>query len=184
MDPKLQEVNQKIQDALEHLKKELAIIRAGRANPSLLEEVPVIAYGGRVKLMEVGTITAPQPTLLTIQVWDPSIIKDIEKAILEANLGLNASVDGQTVRVPIPPLTEERRQEFVKISHQKGEAARVELRQIRQEIRADWDKQKDAGEIGEDELRRRQNLLQDMMDKANLSVDEFVKEKEAELMTV
>ena len=113
MDPNLNDTHQKLQSSQERLQHELATIRAGRANPSLLEEVPVMAYGTRMKLMEVGTITAPQPTLLTVQVWDGTLVKDVEKAIMSAQLGLNPSTEGQTVRVPIPPLTEERRREFV-----------------------------------------------------------------------
>src|SRR5690349_20988196 len=116
MDPSLSEANQKITQTLEHLQKELASIRAGRANPSLLEEIPVTAYGSRMKMMEVGTISAPQPTLLTVQVWDAGVVKDVEKAIQEAQLGLNPSTEGNTVRVPIPPLNEERRKEFVKVA--------------------------------------------------------------------
>jgi ribosome recycling factor len=119
MDPQLTEVHQKIQDSLIHLQRELSSIRAGRANPTLLEDLPVQAYGGRMKMVEVGTIGAPQPTLLVVTVWDPGVVKDVEKAILEANLGLNPSIDGTTVRVPIPPLTEERREEYVKLAHQK-----------------------------------------------------------------
>lgn len=184
MDPVLQEAAQKIANALEHLKKELSAIRAGRANPSLVEELSINAYGSKMKLMEVGTIAAPQPSLLTIQVWDPSIIEDVRKAILEANLGLNPSVDGNLLRLPIPPLTEERRQEFVKLSHQKGEACKVEIRQIRMDTREDWVKLKESGEIGEDEWHRRDKILQDIIEKSNSQVDQLIKSKEQELMQV
>ena len=184
MEPFITEVNQKISQAIEHLKRELSGIRAGRANPTLLEDIQVLAYGSQMKLMEVGTITAPQPSLLTVQVWDPGIIKDVEKAIMEANLGLNPSTEGTTLRVPIPPLSEERRVEFVKLSHQKGEQFKVEIRQIRQEARSDWDRQKESGEIGEDELFRRQNMLQDLVDKSTNSIDKMIKQKEEELMEI
>src|SRR5688572_28016073 len=116
MDPVLIDPNNRISEALDHLKHELSGIRAGRANPSLLEDISVEAYGGRMKMVEVGTISAPQPSLLSIQVWDASLLKSVEKAIMEANLGLNPAVDGTTVRVPLPPLTEERREEFVKLA--------------------------------------------------------------------
>lgn len=184
MDPNLAEVNQKIENALAHLQKELAGIRAGRANPSLVEEIPVSVYGTKMKLMEVGTISAPQPSLLTIQVWDLSVVKDVEIAILEANLGLNPSVDGQIIRLPIPPLTQERREEFVKLSHKKGEDVRVEIRQIRGDRRQSWGKEKDEGIIGEDELIRREKILQVLIDKAVVAVDEQVKAKEEELSRV
>ncbi len=184
MEPFLQEANQKIQDALAHLQRGLASIRAGRANPTLIEDVPVSVYGGRVKLVEVGTISAPQPSLLTIQVWDPSITKDVEKAILEANLGLNPAVDGQTIRLPIPPLTEQRRDEFVKLAHQRGEQARIEIRQIRGDARKDWEKGQEDGSVSEDELARREKLLQDLVDKSASEVDRMVSEKEEELRQV
>lgn len=184
MEPFLQEPNQKIDNSLFHLKKELSAIRAGRANPSLLEELSITAYGATMKLNEVGTISAPQPSLLTVQVWDNSLVKDVEKAILTANLGLNPAVDGQLVRVPIPPLTEERRQEFVKVAHTKGEECRVDIRRIRQEYREKWAKEEEDGEIGEDELGRREEMFQNLIDKSNAAVDELVKEKEAELMQV
>lgn len=184
MDPVFAEPNQKIDNALTHLQRELATIRAGRANPSLIEEVPVSVYGTRLKLMEVGTISTPQPSLLQISVWDASIVKGVEKAILEANLGLNPSVDGQLVRIPIPPLSQERREEFIKLTHQKGEDSRVEIRQIRGQARERWEKEKEEGAIGEDELLRREKILQELVDKAVAAVDEYVKAKEEELKRV
>lgn len=184
MDPVLNESSQKIESALSHLKRELATIRAGRANPTLVENIPVNVYGGQMKLVELGTIGAPQPSLLTVQVWDATVVSDIEKAILEANLGLNPSNDGSLIRLPIPPLTEERRQEFVKLAHQKGEAAKVEIRQVRAEERDKWENQKTANEFGEDELLRREKLLQVLIDKSVSNVDELVEEKEQELKQV
>ncbi len=184
MDPVLIEPNNRISEALDHLKRELSGIRAGRANPQLLEEIPVEAYGGRMKMMEVGTISAPQPSLLSIQVWDASLIKAVEKAILEANLGLNPAVDGTTVRVPLPPLTEERREEFVKLAKTKGEEAKIQIRQIRQDTRGTWDKESESGDFGEDELKRREKILQDLIDKSVVEVDTLVKEKETDLRTI
>lgn len=180
----LQQAQQKIQSALAHLQKELSSIRAGRANPSLLEDIPVVAYGSRMKMMEVGTISAPQPSLLTIQVWDQSVVRDVEKAILEANLGLNPAVDGQTVRVPIPPLTAERRDEFIKLAHQKGEATKIEIRQVRADAKEELEQSEESGDMGEDELKRLEKNLQDLIDKANASVDELVESKEQELSQI
>lgn len=184
MDPNLVEFSQKIQNTLDHLQKELASVRAGRANPSLLEEIPINAYGAQMKLMEVGTITSPQPSLLTIQVWDAGLTKDVEKSILSANLGLNPSTEGQTVRVPIPPLTEERRQEFVKVAHVKGEEAKISVRQSRQDQKDEWVKSKNAGEIGEDELFRREKLMQELVEKANGEVEGLIRQKEADLLEI
>jgi ribosome recycling factor len=184
MDASVADANQKIQHALDYLRKELSGIRAGRANPQLLEEIPVQAYGTTMKMMEVGTIAAPQPTLLTVTAWDGSVIKDIEKAIRDANLGLNPAVDGTTIRVPIPPLTEERRQEFTKLARVRGEDCKVDIRKIRQEQRSDWDKDEDSGTIGEDEHTRLEKQLQDLIDKSTAMVDEMVKQKEQELMQI
>ncbi len=184
MEPFLEEPNQSIQNALLHLKQELAGIRAGRANPALIENIPVSAYGTQMKLMEVGTISAPSPSLLLISVWDPGVVKDVEKAIFEANIGINPSIDGQNVRLPIPPLTEERRQEFIKLAHVKGEEARVGIRQIRQEERAKWEKMSKDGLYGEDELLRREKILQEIVDKYQVEIDEQVKTKEAELSQI
>ena len=184
MDPVLQEANQKIDATLIHFQRELSSIRAGRANPSLLEDIPVNAYGSKMKMMEVGTISAPQPSLLTIQIWDATIVHDVLKALQEANLGLNPSTEGNVIRLPIPPLSEERREEFIKLAHQKAEAAKIAIRQIRGDERDKWKKSEEAGEFGEDELDRREKLLQDLIDKSTLVVEEKVKEKETELKEI
>lgn len=184
MDPVLNEPNKKIEDALISLKMELSSIRAGRANPSLIENIPVESYGTKMKLVELGTITAPQPSLLTIQVWDAGLVTAAIKALQEANLGLNPATDGQLIRLPIPPLTQERRQEFVKLTHQKLEEAKVEVRQIRQESRQTWVHQTQAAEISEDELFRREKLLQELIDKKMLEVEEMGKLKEEELTQI
>lgn len=184
MDPHLSESLQKIQAAIEHLKKELGSIRAGRANPALIENIQVEVYGSRMKLVEVGTISAPQASLLTIQVWDASALNSVIKAIQESSLGLNPASDGTLIRLPIPPLTQERRKEFIKVVHQKMEEARVEIRQIRQETRKGWEKGQQAGEISEDELNRREKLLQDLIDKTMEEVEGLGKNKEEELLQV
>lgn len=181
MDSILITVNDKIQASLDHFLNELSSIRAGRANPSLVENILVDAYGGKMKMLEVGTIAAPQPSLLTIQVWDPSLADSVIKAVQEANLGLNPASDGQIIRLPIPPLTQERRQEFIKLTHQRAETAKVSVRQIRQDTRQEWKRQQDDGEFGEDELERREKLLQDLVDKKNEEIEELAKDKEAEL---
>src|SRR3989338_7255297 len=130
MDPVINEAVQKIETALHHFKVEIAGIRAGRANPSLIENVPVQAYGNQMKMIEVGNISAPQPTLLTIQVWDASILQNVIKAIQEANLGLNPSNEGTLIRLSIPQLTAERREEFIKILHTKMEDVKVVIRNV------------------------------------------------------
>lgn len=179
MDKILTEFNQKIEEAIHHFKMELSGIRAGRANPSLVENVSVDAYGTRMKLMEVATISAPQPTLLAIQVWDAGLINSVVKAIQEANLGLNPSNDGTMIRLALPALTQERREEFVKLVHQKLENSKIQIRQIRQEQREDWKKDDN---ISEDELERREKLLQDLIEKKTKEFDELADAKEQELM--
>lgn len=184
MDPVLTEVNQKIEAALHHFKMDIAGIRAGRANPSLIENIPVDAYGGKMKLIEVGNISAPQPTLLTVQVWDASILTNVIKAIQEANLGLNPSNEGTLIRLPIPPLTTERREEFTKLLHLKMENARVEIRQIRHDARSGWKKEQEDGKYGEDEFFRREKLLQEQVDRKITEVESLGKAKEEELTQI
>lgn len=184
MEPVLNEANQKIQGALDHLKQDLSTIRAGRANPSLIENLEINVYGSRMKLVELGTISAPQPSLLTVQIWDASIVQDVVKALQEANLGFNPSFEGQLIRLPIPPLTSERRAEFIKLVHTKMEEAKVEIRQARQEIRSSWQKQQESGEFGEDEFDRRSKILQELIDKTVSQIDSSGKQKEEELSQV
>jgi len=184
MDQVLTEVNKQIEKAADHFKMELSAIRAGRANPSLIENITVEAYGGKMKLNEVGTISAPQPSLLTVQVWDNSLVEAVIKAILESKLGLNPASDGQILRLPIPPLNEERRQEFIKLLHQRQEEARVEIRQIRHDTRKSWKVQQDSGEFGEDELFRREKILQDLIDKVMEEIENLGKKKEEELIQI
>lgn len=184
MDPVLTAPSDKITQVLHHFKVEIAGIRAGRANPGLIENIQVEAYGGSMKLMEVGNISAPQPSLLTVQVWDETILQNVIKAILEANLGLNPSNEGNLIRLPIPPLTAERREEFIKILHQKMEEARVSVRQIRQDFRNEWKKESDEGKYGEDEFFRREKLLQEIIDKNVSELDHLGKTKEEELKEI
>ncbi len=184
MDPILQEANSKIEAAIHHFKVEIAGIRAGRANPALIENVMVDAYGGKMKLLEVGNISAPQPSLLTLQVWDASILQSVIKGIQEANLGLTPSNDGTMIRLAIPPLTQERREEFTKILHTKMEDAKVAIRNIRQEFRSAWKEAEEKGEIGEDELFRREKLLQEHIDKNVVEIDHLGRKKEEELMEI
>ncbi len=182
MDPNLIQADQKIEAAVNHFKQEIAGIRAGRANPALIENIRVEAYGSHMQLMEVANITAPQPSLLTVNVWDASVLTNVIKAIQEANLGLNPSNEGTLIRLPIPPLTQERREEFIKILHQKTEEAKVAVRQIRQDARQDWTTEKESGVIGEDELLRREKLLQDLIDRKIIEVEDLAKVKEEELI--
>ncbi|MEK9178416.1 MAG: ribosome recycling factor [Patescibacteria group bacterium] len=184
MDPVLNEVNEKIEAVLHHFKMEIAGIRAGRANPALIENISVEVYGSKMKLNEVGNISAPQPSLLTVQVWDASILDKVIKAIQEANVGLNPSNEGNLIRLPIPPLTAERREEFIKLLHQKREEANVSIRQIRHDFRNEWKKLQDEGQFGEDEFFRREKILQELIDKKIAEIEHLGKAKEEELTQI
>jgi len=184
MDPVLTAPNKRIETALQHFKMEIAGIRAGRANPALVENIPVEAYGSRMKLVELGTITASQPLLLTVQVWDVALVDAVIKAIQEVSLGLNPSNEGNLIRLPIPPLTAERREELIKLLHQKMENARVEIRQIRHDGRNEWKKAQEAGQFSEDEFFRRERLLQELVDKDMAEIEQLGKAKEEELTQI
>lgn len=182
MDPVLTEANTKIQSAIDHYIHELSSIRAGRANPSLIEDIPVEVYDTKLKLSEVGSISAPQQNLLMVQIWDASIMQNVVKAIQESNLGLNPNFEGQIIRLPIPPITSERRTELIKVIHLKKEETKVSFRQIRQDVREGWEALNEKGEIGEDEFDRRSKILQELLDKSSLKIDELSKKKEEELV--
>lgn len=184
MDPVLSEPNAKIDALLHHFKMDIAGIRAGRANPALIENIPVEAYGGKMKLNEVGNIAAPQPSLLTVQVWDVSILSNVIKGIQEANIGLNPSNEGTLIRLAIPPLTAQRREEFIKLLHQKIETAHVAIRQIRQDFRNEWKKAQETDQFGEDEFFRREKILQELIDKKILEVEQLGKAKEEDLTQI
>lgn len=184
MEPFLTAPGEKIEQALHHFKIEIAGIRAGRANPGLIENIPIEVYGGRMKLIELGNISAPQPSLLTVQLWDATILQSVLKGIQEANLGLNPSNDGTLIRLPFPPLTAERREEFIKILSHKVEEARVAIRQIRQDFRNTWKKESEDGIISEDEFIRREKLLQDLVDKKIVEVEDLGKTKQEELTQI
>lgn len=181
MDSALTQPSQNLENILHHFKVAIAGIRAGRANPGFIENILIEAYGTKMKLNELGNISAPQPTLLTVQIWDESILQNVLKGIMEANLGLNPSNDGTLIRLPIPALTAERREEFIKILHQKMEEAKVAVRQIRQDFRNEWKILSDKGEFSEDEFFRREKILQELIDKKIAEIEELTKVKESEL---
>jgi len=180
----LEEARAKMQKTVDFLRGELAQIRSGRATPSILENVPITAYGTKMKIIELAQISSPDPRQLVISPWDKTIIGDIAKGIQNANLGLNPIVDQDIIRVQIPPLTEERRREFIKILHQKLEMARISIRSIRRESLSLLKRQKEAGEIGEDEEERLEKQLQDLVDEFIEEVEVLGEHKEEELMEV
>ena len=182
--PSLQQASQKMDRAIEALRREFGGVRTGKASPALLDSVRVEAYGSHVPLNQVATVSAPEPRLLVIQPWDRAMMTPIEKALQMSDLGLNPANDGKIIRVPIPPLTEQRRKEYVKILHKFAEEARVAIRQARKDANDDIKKrQKDSG-MSEDEARREQDETQKLTDRYIHQVEELLKHKEAEVMEV
>ena len=170
--------------ALEALRREFTGVRTGKATPTLLDTIRVEAYGSQLPLNQVGTVSAPEPRLLTIQPWDRSMVKAIERALQESDLGLNPSNDGNLIRIPIPALTEERRREYVKLLHKMAEEARVSIRQARKDANDEIKHRQKDGEFSEDEARREQDDVQKITNQYVERVDELLKRKEAEVMEV
>lgn len=174
----------KMAQALEHFEGELAKVRTGRAHPDMLSSVTVEAYGARMPLNQVANVTTPEPQLLQINPFDPSNIKSISDAIRTSDLGFNPSDDGRIVRVPIPPLTEERRREMVKSLGEKVEDCRIAMRTIRQDALKDAKRMKDAKELSEDDVKRVEKGLDDDMRDYQGKIDELYRAKEKEVMTI
>jgi ribosome recycling factor len=179
------EAESHMNDTIDFLRDEFKGIRTGRANIAILDTIKPDAYGsGKMPLNQLATLSTPDPKTIVIEPWDKSIIQAIEKEILSSSLGLNPQNDGKIIRIPIPPLTEERRKEFVKFIKKKAEEAKISIRNVRREAN---DKLKDAeknGEISEDEEKRAHDKIQEITDKFVHKIDDLTKEKEQELMEV
>jgi ribosome recycling factor len=180
----IQIAGQKMEKAIDALRRDFQGVRTGKASAQLLDVVRVDAYGSQVPLNQVATVSAPEPRLLVIQPWDPKMIGPIEKAIQTSELGLNPSNDGKIVRLPIPPLTEERRREFVKLLHKMAEEARVAVRQARKDSNDDIKRRQKDGDLSEDAARREQDDVQKLTDQHVQKIEELLKHKEAEVLEV
>ncbi len=178
----LKEAEAKMQKAVEAARRELVTIRTGRASPALVERLPVEYYGQPTPLMQLSTITAPEPRLLVIQPFDPNAIPMIEKAILKSELGLNPSNDGRVIRIILPQLTEERRRELVRLVHRKTEEFRVAIRNIRREALEDLRELEKEKLISQDDHRRAQERLQKLTDRYIGLIDNLEREKEKEIL--
>ncbi|VBB69451.1 Ribosome recycling factor [invertebrate metagenome] len=170
--------------AVEVLRKEFAGLRTGRASPNLLDTVMVEAYGAVTPLIQLATISVLEPRLLAVQVWDRSIVKAVEKAIRDASLGLNPASEGQYVRVPIPPLSEERRVELVKVAHRYAEQARVAVRNVRRDGMESLKKMEKDGTISQDLQRQHSQDIQIVTDEHVQQIDELLLAKEKEVIQV
>ena len=177
----LTEVQNRMEKSLESTKEKFSHVRAGRASVSMLDGVTVEAYGSPTPLNQVGTVSAPEARLLTIDPWDKSLIPAIEKSILQANLGFNPSNDGKIIRLAVPELTEERRKEYVKLVKKEGKIA---IRNVRKDINNKLRKMEKDSEITEDELKSSEEKVQKMTDKFVAAVDEALAKKEKELLKV
>jgi ribosome recycling factor len=184
IDPVLRDAEQKMAKSVDHFGSELSTIRTGRANPALIDKVMVPYYGTPTPLNQLAQISAPEPRLLVVQVYDKSQIGAVEKALRTGEQGLNPASDGNVIRVPIPPLTEERRREFVKLVRQKAEEARVAIRNVRRDEIHRIDQMQKAGEVTEDDSKRAHARLQKITEGQIEKVDALAGRKETEVMEV
>lgn len=180
----LSDSEERMEKSVDALKRDLATVRAGRANPALLDKVSADYYGTPTPLNQMANITAPESRLLVVQPWDKSTIKEIEKAILKSDLGLNPNSDGTLIRIAIPQLTEERRKELVKVVRKKGEDAKVALRNIRRDLNDGIKDLEKSHEVSEDEAKRGLDDAQKLTEKFVKKIDETIAAKEEEIMEV
>ena len=178
------ELKEKMEKTLSVLKEELGVIRAGRANPKMLDKVVVDYYGTPTPLKQMAGVSSPEPRAIVVQPWDVSALRDVEKAIATSDLGLNPSNDGKIIRIVIPQLTEERRKELVKLVSKTGENAKVALRNERRNANEAIKKLEKNGEIAEDEAKKAQDEVQKITDENVKTVDQLVSKKEKEIMEV
>ena len=182
--PDLASYRNRMDKAVAALKEEFSGLRTGRANSGLLDPVQVEAYGSVSPLNAVAAISVPEPRMITVNVWDKGMVVSVEKAIRAAGLGLNPIVDGQTLRIPIPPLTEERRKDLVKLAGKYAEQQKIAVRNVRRDANDDLKKAEKAGDISQDEQKKMEAEVQKDTDAAVKRIDETLKTKEAEIMQV
>ena len=177
-------LRQKFDKVIENVEEDFATVRVGRAKPSLIENVGVMAYGTRMRLVELATITAPDPNMLIVTPYDHSILHEIEKAIAESEMQLSPAVSGDMIRIVIPALTQERRMDFVKLLKQKTEAGKVMLRQARQDVKEKIDALKEMKEVSEDDIFMLLEQLDKITGEMNEKIEEMSRVKEEEIMAV
>lgn len=180
----IEEIKRRMEGAINALKTDFQGLRTGRANISLLEPIMVEAYGSMVPINQVGSISAPEPRMLAVTVWDKGTSVSVEKAIRNSGLGLNPIVDGQTLRIPIPPPNEERRKELSKLGGKYAENARIAVRNIRRDANENLKKAEKDGDISEDEHKKFVQIVQDATDSFVKQADALLKAKEEEIMQV
>lgn len=184
MDQRLNQYEEKMEKSVGALEKDFAAIRAGRANPHILDKIKVDYYGTPTPLQQVGNISVPEARILQIQPWESSLIKEIEKAILNSDLGINPTNDGKVIRLVFPELTEDRRKELAKDIKKKGENAKVAIRNIRREANDAFKKMNKTSEISDDEVEALEQDVQKLTDKYVANIEKTVEDKTKEIMTV
>ncbi len=182
--PTVEDARKRMEAALDALRREFATVRTGKATPALLESVRVDAYGSKMPINQLATVNTPEPSLLVVQPFDKTLLADIERAIMAADLGLNPANDGNIIRIPIPPLNEERRKEYVKLLHKMAEEGRVSLRHSRRIVREEIHELVKEHELGEDEGRRREDALEKLTHQYGDKIDELMKHKAEEVMAI
>ncbi|WP_339851948.1 ribosome recycling factor [uncultured Nisaea sp.] len=182
--PDLDDLKRRMDGAISALEKEFQGLRTGRASVNLLEPIVVDAYGSKMPINQVGTVGVPEPRMLTVQVWDKSMTKAVEKAIRESDLGLNPQVDGQLLRIPLPDLSEERRAELAKVAAKYAESARIAVRNVRRDGMDSLKKAEKDGDLSQDERHLYEEEVQEMTDKFVSRIDEALGTKEKEIMQV
>lgn len=184
MDDRLQQYESKMEKSFENLLGEYAAVRAGRANPHVLDKLRVDYYGTPTPIQQVANVTIPEARMIQIQPWEASIVKEIEKAILTSDLGLNPTNDGKLIRLVFPELTEERRKDLVKDVKKKGENSKVAIRNIRRDANDSFKKLSKSGDISEDEIKSLEDSVQKLTDKYIANIDKAIESKSKEILTV
>ena len=176
------DIQRRMHGAVEALKHDLGGLRTGRASTALLDPIQVEVYGSNMPINQVATVSAPEPRMLSVQVWDRSNVSAVEKAIRNSNLGINPIVDGQNIRLPIPDMTEERRKELSKLAHQYGEKAKIAVRNVRRDGIDQLKQDEKKHEISEDERKRRETEVQKLTDDATNEIDQVLSAKDKEIL--
>ena len=179
-----QKSTERMEAALDHLKRELGGLRTGRASTALLDGIKVDYYGNQTPLKQIANVAVPESRLITVQPWEPQLIKEVEKAITAAGLGLNPANDGKIIRIPVPPLSEERRKDIIKLAKKHGEESKISLRTIRRETNEELRRLQKDSKLTEDDLRKAEADVQKMTDQYVQKVDQILKKKEEEILEI
>ena len=182
MDLKL--INERMDSSIKFLEKELSKLRTSRANPSILDNIYVDAYGARTPINQLGSITVPEANMITVQIWDTSLTSIVEKAINESNIGINPQIDGSLLRLPIPKLSEERREELAKIASTQGEQSKIAIRNNRRDFMEKIKKDEKDKSISQDESKKFHNEIQKITDEYIAKIDKLISEKQEEILKV